>query len=356
MNWRSTVNKYTLYGISFGFLFPVFSTLAEVWLKNNPISIANLIAVQQSSPLLWVIDTAPFFLGLFARIAGVKQESVERINSMLKKLNREMKIEITRSNTMEKSLKDILSVYKEDLSSARIIQEFSLPEIPLQPECRFYYKYLPLNPVGGDLLSITKQENNGFGVLVGDVVGHGISAALITSLITVISSETCRTFGLTPGKYLENLNEEAIHYLPENYFFTALYGYLKFENGTANFTFSRGGHPYPFVFSSSEKQTRICEIAGTPLGILKNLKYEELSIILNPGDRLFIITDGFLEAKDKNDKLLSNSGLSAIITEACTRKLSLEESIEYIINRIDDYSGYLPPEDDRLILGIEISA
>ena len=354
MSWMSTRNRFTLYGALFGFLFPSLSSLAETWMRYDFISLSTILLVQKSSPLLWVIDSAPFFLGLISRIAGSKQESIERINSRLNKTNQRLKLENVRTNQMETVLQEMLSDYEKDLNSARIIQEFSLPEIPVFGECRFSYKYIPLNQVGGDLLSIVKLKEGGVSVLVGDVVGHGISAALITSLVKVLSNKNCKAYGVYPKQYMENLNKEVSYYLPEDYYLTALYAYLSFQEHSAKLNFSRAGHPHPLVYSTASKKTKTYEIQGTPLGVLGDLTYEELSLDLFSGDKVFMVTDGFLEVRNQEDKMLGVQGFSNIITVVCQKQLNLDETIDLIIQKTNDYSRDTASRDDKLILGIEI--
>ncbi len=76
--WDSEANKFTLYGALFGILFPIIATLIEA-VQLGGVTTANLIAVQQNDPLLWIIDSAPFFLGIFARFAGWRQDQLKRI-------------------------------------------------------------------------------------------------------------------------------------------------------------------------------------------------------------------------------------------------------------------------------------
>lgn len=352
----TTVNRFTFFGIGFGFLFPFISMLLEAWFRFGIVSFSNIFSIHKNNPLLWVIDTAPLFLGLFARIAGKRQEAINNLNNQLQNSIKELRIEVARSNTIENNIRDLVEIYKKDLQSAKLIQEFSLPEIPKSSQFEILYKYIPLNPVGGDLISLRKIDSGLLSILVGDVVGHGISAALIASLVNVLANKNQEKNGLFPKRYLEILNTEANNYLPEDYYFTALYGLLSSNNNSTKFTFSRGGHPYPFVYSSSEKIAKIYEIAGTPLGLMHNLTYEELSIDLLPKDRIFIITDGFIEVKNKNGKLLGNKNFCNIITEACNQNLTLEDSISYILNKVDEFSIDMPADDDRFILAIEINS
>ncbi|MCB0060869.1 MAG: hypothetical protein KDE19_02095 [Caldilineaceae bacterium] len=76
--WDSEANKFTLYGAIFGFLFPVIATIIEA-VQLGGLTVANMVEVQRTDPLLWIIDSAPFFLGLFARFAGWRQDQLKKI-------------------------------------------------------------------------------------------------------------------------------------------------------------------------------------------------------------------------------------------------------------------------------------
>lgn len=340
-----TVNKFTISGVLFGLLFPILSTLFESLNKFGTISFSLLLQVQTNTALLWVINTAPLFLGLFARLAGIKQERAEKIN-------RELKFEIISRNAIETNLREMISIYKEDLEAAKIIQEFSLPKISKFLQCKIAYKYIPLNPVGGDFLSLQKINENTLSILVGDVVGHGISAALITSLVNVLANNNKHVN--SPSKYLESLNFEANKYLPDDSYFTAIYGLFEFQKDSVKLLFSRGGHPYPFIYSSKENKTTLAEIPGSPLGLMDELSFLELTISLQPKDRVYFITDGILEARNINNKILGPKGLCDLFTKASTQNHSIEESIQYIIKEFNAYCFGVPVNDDCLILGIEI--
>jgi len=72
--FKKEINNYTLYGVLFGVLFPLTATILECMNVHGSLTFANIAAVQSANPLLWIIDSAPFWLGLFARIGGAKQD------------------------------------------------------------------------------------------------------------------------------------------------------------------------------------------------------------------------------------------------------------------------------------------
>lgn len=77
--WDSEANKFTLYGALFGMLFPLIATVLEALLQHGTLSWDALVSVQRNDPLLWIIDSAPFWLGIFARFAGRRQDYLKRL-------------------------------------------------------------------------------------------------------------------------------------------------------------------------------------------------------------------------------------------------------------------------------------
>lgn len=76
--FRNVTFRYTLYGALFGCAFPIFSTFFDIVMQQLPLTLDSILQVQSATPLHWVIDTAPFFLGLFASFAGLRQERLEQ--------------------------------------------------------------------------------------------------------------------------------------------------------------------------------------------------------------------------------------------------------------------------------------
>lgn len=85
--WRSETFQYAVYGAMFGFLFPVIATLLQAFLNSSTLTWEAMVAVQKTDPLVWIIDSAPFWLGLFAAMAGRRQDNTKLI---IRKLVREV--------------------------------------------------------------------------------------------------------------------------------------------------------------------------------------------------------------------------------------------------------------------------
>jgi GAF domain-containing protein len=95
--------KYALYGMLFGLLFPIGATILRVQTQDLPITVSNALNIQGTDPLLWIIDTAPIFLGLFAAIAGRRQDNLKKLYEDLRRQG--LELEATRQS-LEKRVEE----------------------------------------------------------------------------------------------------------------------------------------------------------------------------------------------------------------------------------------------------------
>ena len=100
---KTEAQKYALIGAVFGLLFPIFATLIRIANSNLPFEFSSVVTVQATDSLLWIIDTAPFFLGLFAFFAGQRQDNLQKLNIELKQ--RENELENIKNN-LERSVEE----------------------------------------------------------------------------------------------------------------------------------------------------------------------------------------------------------------------------------------------------------
>src|SRR3990170_3198475 len=100
---QTEAQNYALAGAVFGLLFPVVATLVRIVTSNLPYEFSSVVTVQTSDSLLWIIDTAPIFLGLFAYLVGQRQDSLQKLNRDLRQ--RESELEDIRAN-LEQSVEE----------------------------------------------------------------------------------------------------------------------------------------------------------------------------------------------------------------------------------------------------------
>lgn len=106
--------KYALFGVLFGLLFPLGSTLVKLIQSGAAVSIPAILKVQSADPLLWVIDTAPFFLGLFAALAGRRQEELQKTNDRLTNIQKELTdIQTSLQERVEERTRELMMVNRK---------------------------------------------------------------------------------------------------------------------------------------------------------------------------------------------------------------------------------------------------
>jgi sigma-B regulation protein RsbU (phosphoserine phosphatase) len=182
-----------------------------------------------------------------------------------------------------------LAGISQELETARRIQSSLLPR--RMPEVRglsVAARYLPMADVGGDLYDFLAADPERVGILVSDVSGHGVPAALIASMVKVALAAQAE-HASDPAAVLAGMNR-ILHGNLERGFVTAAYIYI--DAGTV--TYASAGHPPPLVWR--EGRTEELRQESLPLGRFRRAEYRNEELRLSPGDRLLLYTDGVTEA------------------------------------------------------------
>jgi len=241
---------------------------------------------------------------------------------------------------------------EKDLRNARIIQRALLPPSPPSHD-RFNIalRSYSLEAVGGDFYSFTELREGGLGVFIGDVAGHGVSAALFLSLLKATADRSCRKFGRQPREYLQRLNRDLYFIMPASYV-TGIYCHFDFNPGSATFTFSRGGHPYPVLCRAGAGRARMLKCRGTILGMFENPEFSEETLSLEQGDRIFLYTDGFPETRNEKGEKIGYGAVPSVIGNSS--RDTIDETLDAVMRELDRFRGGEPFNDDVVIMGIEI--
>lgn len=313
--------------------------LVSFRLGGNTIGMISIESRENSRP--WTSEEKQFAASL-ADFASLAMETHNR------------KIAEESLRLSEEMLRKRTDIIEKDLKNAQIIQRALLPNtIPVTENIRIEYKNFSVDAVGGDYFSFTPLKEGGLGVFIGDVSGHGVSAALFLSLLKATADRACRRFGQNPKEFIEYLNSELIETMP-HYFVTAIYGYFTQTrtDGSIQFTFSKGGHPNPIIQWKSTGKVEMLRCRGTILGKFDHATYEEISITLRQGDRIFLYTDGLPEMTNPEKQMLGFNELVHLI-EGCVKD-DLKETLDAILRETESFRKGAEIEDDIVLIGLEV--
>jgi len=179
---------------------------------------------------------------------------------------------------------------QEELERAARIQRSLLPDVS-RPVGQFGLTslYWPCEPLGGDLYDLTWRPDCAV-LLVADVMGHGVEAALITMLVKAAFQETAETTG-EPGELLRRMNARLGLMLPPRVFVAAAVARLELEG--PDIRLANAGLPHPFLLHASERRVEELRLDGRPLGLLDGQGvYPVRGVSLEPGDVLLVSSDG----------------------------------------------------------------
>lgn len=252
-----------------------------------------------------------------------------------------------------------------ELALAREVQQALLPQsYPSFPRgtseatsaLRFAHRYLPEGRVGGDFFTVIPISESQAGVLICDVMGHGVHAALVTAVQRVLVEEL-QIFSGEPGIFLGELNRRLHHFfepLSTSMFVTALYMVIDTVTGTVRF--ANAGHPHPLHICRLQHTVR--PMGNNPeqppfaLGVSKDSVYPTEEDSVKAGDLLLLYTDGLCDLGEGKDLSPEDPRFLALI-QNCARQHG-EAFLDAALTQAQQFSGLDHFLDDVCLVGIEI--
>ena len=187
-----------------------------------------------------------------------------------------------------------LFAIQKELEIAEQIQASILPrEVPSIPGLEIAARYLPMSAVAGDFYDFLAPEKNQLGILIADVTGHGVPAALIASMLKVAFAGQAG-HASDPARVLTGLNQ-ALCGKFEDHFVTAAYVFIDLDRSVLRY--AGAGHPPLLCSNRSNGAARAIEQNGLFLGMFPEAVYESMELPLRLGDRYVLYTDGLPESK-----------------------------------------------------------
>ena len=212
--------------------------------------------------------------------------------------------DITEFKLMELMLRDAhetvarqLLAINSELELARQVQQSILPrEIPKMKGLEIAARYLPMSSVAGDFYDFLVLDEKHIGILIADVTGHGLPAALIASMLqTALAAQS--SHASDPAQVLSKLNQ-ALYGKFQNHYVTAIYLFIDLEKSTAIYAGS-AHQPLLLWQVKTGKVTEYCE-NGFMLGPFPDSTYTAMSFSLEKGEKIVLITDGVVETMNKS--------------------------------------------------------
>ena len=239
-----------------------------------------------------------------------------------------------------------------ELNVATQIQADMLPRIfPAFPERQEFEVYATMNPakeVGGDFYDFFLVDDDHLAVVIADVSGKGVPAALfMLSAKTLIKNHAQSRE--TPGEVFTQTNAQLCEGNDAGLFVTAWMGVL--EISTGKFVYVNAGHNPPLLKRAGGQYEWLKSRPGFVLAGMEGIRYRENTLELMPGDTLYLYTDGVTEATSSAQELYGEERLQAALNEAS--ELPVSQLLPRIKNCIDTFVGDAEQFDDITMLGLQ---
>ena len=237
---------------------------------------------------------------------------------------------------------------ERELMQAREIQESMLPrDLPRLEGFDISAKMVPARMVGGDFFDVIPLNANSLGIVIGDVAGKGVPAALFMALSRSLLRAEAHT-STPPEKVLKRVNHLLLGMNAKGLFVTVLYGIL--DRQTRQFSYVRAGHEPPMVWD------RHGEIIPTPMGggqfigLLPNPVLERMTLTIPEGGAMLLFSDGVTEAINPNEVFFEREGLEAAIPALIDKPAKTQ--LDCLFQTLWDYQGAAPQADDITLIAV----
>ena len=236
-----------------------------------------------------------------------------------------------------------------ELELANRIQASALPkEFPSRKEFSVYASMTPAKMVGGDFYDFFMIDEEHLGLVIADVSGKGVPAALFMMVSSALIRQT--TAGqYSPAKILQSVNRQICARNPEEMFVTVWLGIL--EIATGKLTAANAGHEYPMLKRTGESFELLKDRHGLVVGAMDGVPYRDYEVKLEPGAKLFVYTDGVSEAVNES---LVQFGTDRILESLrSSEEGTPREILEAVNHAVNEFAGDAPQFDDLTMMCVE---
>ena len=242
-----------------------------------------------------------------------------------------------------------------ELALAARIQLSALPKefppFPDRKEFDIFASMTPAKEVGGDFYDFFLIDDDHLGMVIADVSGKGVPAALfmMVSMALIRHTSMDEAYGGSPASVLQAVNRQICSRNPEGMFVTVWLGVLQISTG--KLSAANAGHEYPAIKQRGEGFALLKDKHGFVLGGMEKTRYREYELQLQPGAKLFVYTDGVAEATNAQNELYGTQRMIEALETG--RDGSPEEILKVVRNSLEEFTGSEPQFDDLTMLCLQ---
>lgn len=245
------------------------------------------------------------------------------------------------------------SKMENDLRLASSVQHYLLPaNLPKNDKFSIAVKYFPHLLIGGDFYDVVQLPNGKTGLVIADVSGKGVSAAIIMA-VAQSNLRYIAKMGLGPAQTLKKLNAEIIHSMRADMFITITLAEI--EADASKITIARAGHELPIIYKAKERKCVEIRSMGMAVGMVEpeifDESIEEVTVDFEANDILVLYTDGLTEASNAEGQEYTSESLLKTIKQLANNDVNSFN--DKIIRALEDFTGETSYGDDLTLLSIK---
>ncbi len=244
-------------------------------------------------------------------------------------------------------LRRSLETMEQDVDLARLMQEAIVPRtFPRHPAYTIGATMQAARHVGGDFYQFFEIDDDTIGIAMADVSGKGVPAALFMSMsLTVL--ETVAESGQGPAAVIQEVNERLVHLNPLFHFVTLFYGIVDLRTG--KLTYCNAGHNQPILVRKGHSE-ELPMTGNILLGVIEAHIFQEKTIDLEPGDTLFVYTDGVNEAFNTDDEQFGIDRLQQCLQNSAD--MLPDKMVDSVYRTVKEFAGEAEQSDDFTTLAL----
>lgn len=238
---------------------------------------------------------------------------------------------------------------QRDLKLAHEIQQGILPKtfppFPHRHDFELFAAMIPSPEMGGDFYDFFMIDNDRLALVVADVAGQGIGAAVFMAVTRTLVRATAMK-GMAAGDCLSYVNNLLRNGKEEGLFVTLFFATLDIKNGEIEF--ANAGHLMPLIIDTGGRAAPLASAGGTILGCFPDMKYDSHRARLQVGESLLLGSDGITAACDKNEQHYGEARLETLLSR--THGLAAEQVVAAVVADVRNFTQRLVPVDDITLL------